>query len=637
MLSHLIPNPVHTFSSLPLIKKIGKISLSSILCASQSSSLVDDIKQAMRLSTLGQMNITEAFIATTLWEDILLDDKMEFDKNIKGNRIMKSKNAMSSAVKKLCYALYAASLVRTGRDDDALFIYNEILDMINLIDKETESVQNGKIAPDLSLWVDVKISRGETLQRLMKYQLARDEFHHVFSMLQDPKLTQFDENYTNKQLQSACKAALCSLRLDDLQTAEAVLLQSYNCYNQRERINTDMSSFSNVIGMLGVVQIEIAQRRNEKMSTSSIDLLKLCTSSKDASPVYNWFYNLIQNHDHDACNDGIWRSLLNENDIEFDKKQFSKISSINNSPFDDPFLINLDDKVYLHQLLSKSNYSGEFWPTGFILPNDEIEFREYCKANDHLSAKGKGSGKNWIIKERAGYGSHGNQIVSTKEATNISSSLISGHEVLCQKLIEPALCYEGRRFSLRLYVIYFPSIKGSTDNVVYISRKGLMKLALHKEEEENATENDIYMTNSGRLEQDGESDSQYDFAFLESFIDSKYGKGSFDNVWTKLQSSVRSVIYEYKSLTAARDSRHNTIFGSIPKIMGFDYLIDSCLNPRLIEVNRFPGLEARGTKDWAVKSEVVKKAWLLASERQCSERKNENSLQPTSLFIKIAL
>ncbi len=164
-----------------------------------------------------------------------------------------------------------------------------------------------------------------------------------------------------------------------------------------------------------------------------------------------------------------------------------------------------------------------------------------------------------------------------------------------------------------------------------------MKLALRKEEEENATENDIYMTNSGRIDQDGEIDSQYDFAFLESFIDSKYGKGGFDNVWTKLQSSVRSVVKEYKSVTAARDSRHNTIFGSIPKILGFDYLIDSCLNPCLIEVNRFPGLEARGPKDWAVKSELVKKAWLLASERQRNERKHENSPQPTSLFIKIAI
>ncbi len=454
VLFHLIPNDA--FSTPPFIRRIGKISLSSVLCASQSSSLSDDIKQAMRLSTQGQMNITEAFIATTLWEDILFDDKLEFDKHKKLNSIMQSNNAMSSSVKKLCYALYAASLVRTGRDDDALFIYNEVLDMINFID--TEIVQNGKIAPDLSLWVDVKISRGETLQRLMKYQLAKDEFHHVCSMLQDPKLTQFDENYINKQLQCAYKAALCSMRLDDLQSAEAVLLHSYNCYKQRERIHTDVPSFSNVIGMLGVVQIEVAQRRHEIISTSSIDLLKLCNSSKDASPVYNWFYDLVQNNDHDVCNEGIWKSLFNENEIEFDKEQFSKISSINNSPFDDPFLINLDDKVYLHQLLSKSN--EKFWPTGFILPNDDIEFREYCKENDHLSAEGKGSDKHWIIKERAGYGSHGNQIVSTKEATNISSSLMPGHEVLCQKLIEPALCYEGRRFSLRLYVIYFPSKQG---------------------------------------------------------------------------------------------------------------------------------------------------------------------------------
>jgi hypothetical protein len=47
--------------------------------------------------------------------------------------------------------------------------------------------------------------------------------------------------------------------------------------------------------------------------------------------------------------------------------------------------------------------------------------------------------------------------------------------------------------------------------------------------------------------------------------------------------------------------------------MGFDYIIDADLRPWLMEVNRFPGLEARGSMDAKVKSNVIETAWRLAS------------------------
>jgi hypothetical protein len=53
----------------------------------------------------------------------------------------------------------------------------------------------------------------------------------------------------------------------------------------------------------------------------------------------------------------------------------------------------------------------------------------------------------------------------------------------------------------------------------------------------------------------------------------------------------------------------------IPKIMGFDYIMDVNRRLFLLEVNRFPGLEPRDVSDIPVKQGVVCSAWELAIGR----------------------
>ena len=51
--------------------------------------------------------------------------------------------------------------------------------------------------------------------------------------------------------------------------------------------------------------------------------------------------------------------------------------------------------------------------------------------------------------------------------------------------------------------------------------------------------------------------------------------------------------------------------------MGFDYTIDTSLQPWLMEVNVCPCLEARGSADTLVKKQDIETAWKLAS--QCTQ------------------
>lgn len=48
------------------------------------------------------------------------------------------------------------------------------------------------------------------------------------------------------------------------------------------------------------------------------------------------------------------------------------------------------------------------------------------------------------------------------------------------------------------------------------------------------------------------------------------------------------------------------------QILGVDVMLDETLRVWVLEVNRFPALEARGARDKAIKAAVVDAAWWLA-------------------------
>ena len=72
-------------------------------------------------------------------------------------------------------------------------------------------------------------------------------------------------------------------------------------------------------------------------------------------------------------------------------------------------LISLDDKVYLHKLLSSHNRT--FWPNRFILKSSStllqstMNHSSNSKRDDYM-----------ILKQRSGYGSFGNSIISKSQA-----------------------------------------------------------------------------------------------------------------------------------------------------------------------------------------------------------------------------
>lgn len=392
---------------------------------------------------------------------------------------------------------------------------------------------------------DVKIGRASALQRLMRY----DEAMHQF----------LDGGNANRR--GIMGGVTCCLRLGQLERAVKLLETQSSDVQSRAMLET--------LKLLQGSPIEVYQR--ELFNAAAVD-----------SPLFRWIGQVTDVARTPGSN-------------SFDHLE---VSAINQSPLDDPLLLDLDDKVKLHRLLAGEGKS--FWPIGFILPAEIDEFRRYA------TCPGEGIDKDWILKSRAGYGSHGNEIMAANEVIKRYGVTSSTEVHLCQRMVDPPLLLDNRKFSMRVYVYYF------TNGSVFLSNLGLVKLA-SKEYQHGEHDDCMHMTNSGRED----AMLQYDLKYLQD----KFQKAnlSFSTLWADIEVAVKESMLCFQahcdeSQVEGTEYRPGLALLGIPKILGFDFMVTESLHPMLLEVNRFPGLEPRGDGDELVKPAVVREAWVCASE-----------------------
>lgn len=471
--------------------------------------LFSKVQLAMKTTVESQQDIYKAYEACDIWDSV-------------------SFKMLPDNVRARAFALYAACLVRVGRDSKAIDIYDSCLTLRNVLGKTTLD--------------DIMIGRASALQRRMLYNEA---------------VAQYLESSTPK---GTLGAVTCSLRLQNLEGAIEIL---------DKRIHPGNVEITAITSLLQILQRGIIERND--------DLAALKAASKTL-PLFHWIYCILK------C----------PGKVDLFKFDILDIASINQNSFDDPLLIHLDDKTLLHALLCEEK--DGFWPKGFILPYDKEKFQNHL-ADNRIA-------ESWIIKSASGYGSHGNMITTGKEVLNLLEKPIL-EPFLCQSLIDKSLLFEKRKFSVRVYVYYF------LDEDLYISSVGLVKLA--SEIYEDAIQNDrMYMTNSGRED----NMLQYDFAALRNHFQ-KVGR-SYDIFWGKIEHAIYATMHRYEKKIRSekiKSYRQQLTQFCIPKILGFDFVVTESLQPMLLEVNRFPGLEARGASDTPVKETVVRDAWICAMNR----------------------
>jgi hypothetical protein len=464
------------------------------------------------------------------------------------DEIMVDADNLPENIRGICYALQASTHARLGQDALALDSYRSCLKLKRQLSEDTI--------------YDATMGKAFALQRLMKYNEASLTFLEC-------------------DTERACIGAVtCLLRLDDVHRAEKVLCNFKRTH--QDSIETE--------ALLGILLLMRSRTNSDK-----IEATRFLSPNCDKSPLYRFAYAVATKTDTLA-------STSSQN--SFDSLD---LASVNQSPFDDPMLIHLDDKIYLHKMLTNSTQSPTFWPKGFVLPHDMQELKIYLtedESNDSTQIM-------WILKQRAGYGSHGNTLVSKKELMEWCKRDENDSEaILCQKLVAPPLLLNGHKFSIRVYVVYFPGTSEQTPEV-HLSDIGLVKLASLPFEHNAVNDDRIHMTNSGR---EAEM-SQCDLNVLKSKFDE--AGWSYRKVWTSIRDSVLQVMQVYLRFAKQQQTHQMQSVGKlgIPKILGFDYIVDANRRPFLLEVNRFPGLEPRDANDTVVKRAVVLSAWALAYNR----------------------
>jgi hypothetical protein len=445
----------------------------------------------------------------------------------------KDGNALDRPIAALCHALYASCLVRVGQDEEAIHAYESALGFEDVLDSQTHE--------------KLILGKAQALQRCLKYEDACEQY----------LMSSFE--------QAALGAATCALRLKRLHTAKNIL---------REFCKAKKSSFC--------PEATCMLRTLEFLDTGSLEEATSLVECSSTLPLYHWIAHALLKQPPRPVHPSAERN------------SFLELITFNLSPFDDPNLMLLDDKIFLHDLLStRKEISSNFWPEGYVTSRDQIDMKR-VRLHD--------PGSLWFLKRRSGYGSHGNQILKLNDAMKAGGI---EEPFLLQRMIEPSFLLGGYKFSLRIYVIYF----GPED--IYISTLGLVKLASAPTTTQKTLDPRVHMTNSGRESSMGQKDLKYLSAALEK---SGY---SYDVCWSRIKSAVKEVFGLYckridREVTE-RDKRAKQL--CIPKIMGFDFVVGDTGQPWLVEVNRFPGLEPRDENDGYVKHQVVRDAWAKAGEK----------------------
>jgi hypothetical protein len=497
-----------------------------------------DIEHAMHVSNSMAGNITAAYEACRLWEGVFCLDR---DASI------------PPSIAAACYALQASCLVRIGRDDQALPVYDQALYLQQHLEPTAQE--------------SVRLGKAHALQRLLRYDEAVQEFRRS-----PPSKKAF------------LGAVTCSLRVRDFQGALSLVERYIDKFGSHD---VDVSATLGILKyLLSSVDNSLAEKERHVLS-----------GIQHTHPLFHWLVSL-----------GILKRKPG-NCLPV-RPSMADLASINNGALDDPFLYLLDDKVRLHGILTLvPEVTETFWPETIARDGHQQQRNLNESSADEL----------WICKQRAGYGSHGNIILRAREAQQRMRNL-SPDEIL-QKMVDPPMLLDGHKFSLRIYVAYFMADSSTpTPLQIFLSSQGLVKIAALPYDK-GAAKLDLrmHMTNSGRET----SMQQEDLIFLQSLLEED-GKVSYDCLWTSIKNAVATTMKLYAKTVRKELSLNESLripmetLGTLglPKILGFDFVVDCGGKAWLVEVNRFPGLQPRDTQDELTKRSVLEDAWRVTMARK---------------------
>ncbi len=157
--------------------------------------------------------------------------------------------------------------------------------------------------------------------------------------------------------------------------------------------------------------------------------------------------------------------------------------------------------------------------------------------------------------------------------------------MLLQKYIEKPLLYKGRKFDIRIWVLY------SHKDMVFIFREGHLKTSSYQYDI-LLKDSYVHLTNYS-VQKYSKEFSKYEYGnevsfsefqiFLNTLFDNKIS--IYESIFPKITNLVKITFLSVKDKINMNKRKHCF------EIFGFDFIIDKDLNVNILEVNTNPGLE----------------------------------------------
>lgn len=407
--------------------------------------------------------------------------------------------------------------------------YNTLGELLGRCGRDLESIDALDTSLELGPTATAHSSRGHALHRLFRYRDAFDA-HLEASRC---------EEEAGRQAH-VCQAAAALLRAADVEAAIELLRPGVATGDSRLLRVSDLSA-RGLLGAALLMRCGVDGAGANTGRAEACGYLEEATSNALATGnAYAWLYAWLWRasgaspNEHQAVAAALRSELL------------IPLIAVNSAPVDASHWLEYDNKIRLHRLLDGDG-GADFWPEGYILPEQGAA----------VAAVATAQAGQWVLKEASGWGGHGNRFVtlgaSEYEDENAAADLVS-QEGLLQRYVEPQTLLNGRKFSLRLYVL-------ALGRDVYLCREGLVKTAA----------DGVDVTNSGRNNEEAgmREDGQFDLKFLESHF--KAQGWNYDALFRELTSLVA------RSMLGMRTWEGTLVEGvfalGLPKILGFDVLL----------------------------------------------------------------
>ena len=237
-----------------------------------------------------------------------------------------------------------------------------------------------------------------------------------------------------------------------------------------------------------------------------------------------------------------------------------------------------------------------YLPATYILPEDKDKFLK--KVNNEPKAM-------WIIKPVSSSRGRGIRLMTNKESIP--------KKCLISRYISDPHLINNKKYDLRLYIL----ITGFSPLKIYLYEEGLVRFA---SEEYNIEDNNMHnrfmhLTNysvnkcSSRFDKsmiNVENEcvgSKWSLTALKNYF--RNNDLDFGEMWKKIKDivvkTVLTIAEESSETTKNMTKNNNSLF----ELYGFDVLIDSNLEPWLIEVNLNPSLNCDTDLDLKIKSSLM--------------------------------